>query len=95
MARETNNELSLLPGFFFYPKCADGLEELSRDDRILMVENQGSYGIRLIKDDAASQTDLNCLLDNSRIPTHRRPGVKIPDFGSVPLDLREIIQLRG
>lgn len=95
MARETNNELSRLPGFFFYPKCADGLEELSLGERVELLENQGHYGMTRIQNDPATRADLNDVLDNGRIPTHRRPGVPTPSFGRVPQDLREVEQLRS
>lgn len=93
MARQTNNELAQLPGFFFHPQNKEGLEELSFDERCLLRENQGNYMIPLWKNDPAMRGDLECDLCNGRIPTHRRPGTVIPGNGDVPFDLREVIEV--
>lgn len=91
MARQTNNELSKLPGFFYYPQDKTGLEELTFDQRAELRTNQGNYMVALWKSEANMKTDLVCDFDNSRIPTHRRPGTVIPGNGDVPFDLREVI----
>lgn len=92
MARKTNNELSLLPGFFFYPQDVEGLEELSYEDRCEICTNQGdnlpSTYVHVAK------VAVNAHLDNCRIPTHRRPGTPIPGKGKIPIDLREVIQIK-
>lgn len=92
MARKTNNELSLLPGFFFYPQDTTGLEELSYEDRCLVCTNQGNYTVELNMH-IAKET-VSAHLDNCRIPTYRRPGVTIPGYGKVAVDLREVIQIK-
>lgn len=89
MARKTNNELSALPGFFFYPQDATGLEELTYEQRCDIYSNQGCYGI-----DLTNKGDMECGLANARIPTHRRPGTEIPGYGKVPIDLRGVIQAK-
>lgn len=90
MTRKTNNELSLLPGFFFHPQQDDGLVKLSFEDRCLLLENQGNYMVPLWVRDPNMRTDLECSLENSRIPTHRQPDAAIPGYGDVPFDLREV-----
>ena len=95
MARNTNMELVALPGFFFYPQCKDGLEELSKKERFELLLNQGNYTVGLHMEDPRMEADLVCSCDNGRIPTHRRPGVVIPGYGNVPVDLREVIDLKG
>lgn len=95
MTRTTNNELGLLPGFFFHPQCADGLEKLTDEERFILFENQGNYLVGVWREDPTMKTDLICACDNGRIPTHRRVGAVIPGYGSVPTDLREVIDLKG
>lgn len=92
MARKTNNELSLLPGFFFYPQDTTGLEELSYEDRCEICSNQGNYQLDLYVH--VAKDAVNSHLDNHRIPTHRRPGTEIPGYGKIPVDLREVIQVK-
>lgn len=91
MARKTNSELSLLPGFFFCPQDTTGLEELSYEERCEICTNQGNFG-------PASWTSIvsavNAHLDNCRVPTHRRPGTVIPGFGKIPIDLREVLEIK-
>lgn len=95
MARNTNNELAALPGFFFYPRCADGLEELTNKQRFELLLNQGIYAVGTCMDDPKMEGDLLCAVANGRIPTHRRPGTEFPAYGKVPLDLRAVIDLKG
>lgn len=95
MGRNTNNELSALPGFFYYPRCNDGLEKLTDRERYTLLLNQGNYTVGLSMEDPAQFGDLNCACDNGRIPTHRREGAVIPEYGNVPFDLREVIDLKG
>lgn len=95
MARTTNNELLLLPGFFFNPQCTDGLEKLTDRQRFDLFENQGNYMAWMCREDPTLKTDLICACDNGRIPTHRRADAVIPGYGSVPMDLREVIDLKG
>ena len=92
MARKTNNELSLLPGFFFYPQDVEGLEELTYEDRCELCTNQGNYTVDLYMH--VAKNAVVCHLDNCRIPTHRRPGTATPGYNCVPVDLREVIQLK-
>lgn len=92
MARKTNNELSLLPGFFFYPQDTTGLEELSYEDRCELCTNQGNYTIDLYMH--VDKGAVTQHLDNCRIPTYRRPGTEIPGFGDIPIDLREVVQVK-
>ena len=93
MARMTNNELSKLPGFFFYPPDKEGLEELTFQQRCDVMVNQGLYAVTQWRNDPRMEVDLKCMADNGRIPTHRRPGVAIPEMHDVPVDLREVIEL--
>lgn len=92
MSRKTNNELSLLPGFFFYPQDKTGLEELSYEDRCEICTNQGNYTLDLYMHVAKDAVIAH--LDNCRVPTHRRPGTEIPGYGKVPFDLREVVQIK-
>ena len=89
----SNNELSKLPGFFYYPPDKTGLEELSFEQRCELMENQGLYMVTQWKGDPNMKVDLICMADNGRIPTHRRPGVVMPGQYNVPVDLREVIEL--
>lgn len=87
------NELKNLPGFFFYPLDKEGLVELSFEDRVLLLTNQGNYMVPILDNPylpGYSKIGTLCLLDNSRIPTHRSKEAKIPGYGSVPFDLVEI-----
>jgi len=93
MARLSNNELSALPGFFYYPRDVAGLEELTFEQRGEIRTNQGHYMMPTWMCDPAMRADVICDFDNARIPTHRRPGTVIPTYGHVPFDLREIIEL--
>lgn len=95
MARSTNNELVALPGFFFGPRCEDGLVKLTDDERYTLLQNQGNYAVMTFRDDPAMKGELDVACDNGRIPTHRRPDAEIPDYGSVPIDLREVVDLKG
>mgnify|MGYP001045423812 CR=1 FL=1 len=95
MARNTNNELLVLPGFFYYPRCNDGLEKLTDYERYTLLLNQGNYIVAASMEDPVQFGDLNCACDNGRIPTHRRAGAVIPEYGHVPIDLREVIDLKG
>lgn len=95
MSRNTNNELVALPGFFFYPRCTDGLVKLTDQERFTLLENQGNYMVTMYKEDESMHGDLLCACANGRIPTHRRPDAVIPGNGGVPLDLREVIELKG
>ena len=91
--RKTNNELEALPGFFFYPFKKEGLVELSLYERLEVFSNQGNYNALLTYSPSLSEaqkTDLICILDNSRIPTHKKPDAIVPDYGDVPFDLRVI-----
>lgn len=93
MARMSNNELSKLPGFFYYPADKTGLEELSFEQRCELMENQGLYMVTQWKNDPNMEIDLKCMADNGRIPTHRRVGTPLPGHHCVPVDLREVIEL--
>lgn len=93
MSRKTNNELSLMPGFFYYPLETEGLEELTFEQRCQLMEYQGLYMVTQWKGDPKMEGDLRCMADNGRIPTHRKPGVELPEYGDVPIDLREVIEL--
>jgi len=95
MPRTTNNELDALPGFFYYPKDAEGLEILSIEERKQLLHNQGLNQVvdHLDVNDPKQFTDLFNALDNRRIPTHRRPGTPFLGYGEVPVDLRVIIEL--
>lgn len=96
MSRKTNNELGKLPGFFFYPSDTEGLEKLTFEQRCELHENQGLYSLGLLSVLSSGQKgDLECSLANHRIPTHRRPDAVIPSYGNVPIDLREVIEVRG
>jgi len=92
MARRTNNELSLLPGFFFYPQDTTGLEELSYEDRCEICTNQGNYQLDLYVH--VAKLAVTAHMDNCRVPTHRRPGTVTPGYGEVPVDLREVVQIK-
>lgn len=95
MARNTNNELVQLPGFFFYPRCADGLAKLTDRERFTLLFNQGNYVVDPEEHDPELvQSQLNAC-ENGRIPTHRRPDAIFPGYGSVAVDLREVIDLKG
>lgn len=94
MARKTNNELSALPGFFFHPQDTTGLEELKREDRVELLTNQGNYMVDFYKDSGSWTEEISSMLENSRIPTHRRPGVPIPKYAAVPFDLRGVIEVK-
>ncbi|MNF62687.1 hypothetical protein D3C81_848940 [compost metagenome] len=94
MARQTNNELLRMPGFFYYPADKEGLELLTMEQRTEIMANQGNYimvGMQIPHESTPQFVDLRCNLDNGRIPTHRRPDTSIPTFGNVPFDLREVI----
>lgn len=94
MARQTNNELSKLPGFFYYPAQQEGLERLTMEQRVELMANQGNYimlGMLIPHESTDAFCDLTCTLDNGRIPTHKRPDAVTPAFGDVPFDLREVI----
>lgn len=95
MARNTNMELVAMPGFFYYPRCKDGLEALTKKQRFELLLNQGNYAVATYMEDPNMELDLVCSCDNSRIPTHRRPGTELPGYGNVPLDLREVVDLKG
>jgi len=94
VARKTNNELSALPGFFFHPQDTTGLEELKREERVELLTNQGNYVVDFYKDSASWAVEISNMLENSRIPTHRRPGVPIPKYGAVSFDLRGVIEVK-
>lgn len=88
----SQNESTKLPGFFFHPLNADGLVELEMKDRLLIVNNQGNYMALInMPRTEMERVDMQCFLDNNRIPTHRREDAVIPEFGHVPFDLREVI----
>jgi hypothetical protein len=94
MARQTNNELVRMPGFFYYPSDKEGLEFLTMEQRIEIMANQGNYtmvGMLVPHESSPFYVDLHCNLDNGRIPTHRRPDAVIPSYGNVPFDLREVL----
>jgi len=93
MTRKTNSELDALPGFFFYPSDTEGLEELTYSQRCELLTNQGNYMVPVWQNDPMMKGDVECMLSNSRIPTHRNVGVVIPGNGDVPFDLRTVIQL--
>lgn len=95
MSRNTNNELAALPGFFYHPHCAEDLVKLTDQERFDLLENQGNYAVTTYRHEEKMKGELLCVCDNGRIPTHRRPGAVIPGFGKVPLDLREVIDLKG
>lgn len=88
----SQNELTKLPGFFFYPLDPAGLVELKLQDRLLIANNQGNYmALVNMPRTEMERADTQCFLDNNRIPTHRREDAVIPPFGHVPFDLRETI----
>lgn len=92
--RRTNNELAALPGFFFCPSDDKGLLELTLKERQCMLANQGNYTALLVNTaDPMAKTDLLCTLDNSRIPTHRKPDAVFPGTNMVPINLTEVIYL--
>jgi hypothetical protein len=96
MARQTNNELAKLPGFFYYPGNKEGLELLTTAQRVEIMANQGNYimiGMQIPHESTGQFGDLQCLLDNGRIPTHKRPNAVTPSYGDVPFDLREVVAL--
>jgi hypothetical protein len=96
MARQTNNELSRLPGFFYYPSQSEGLVLMTMEQRVEIMANQGNYtmvGMQIPHESTGEFIDLKCLLDNGRIPTHKRADAVTPGYGSVPFDLREVIHL--
>jgi len=90
MARRTNNELSALPGFFFNPREKLDLEKLSFEDRCTLVNNQGHTNDPFMV--VSDREEIEGYLTDMRIPTHRRPGVPLPEFGEVPTDLRGVIE---
>ena len=80
---------SNMSGFFFYPADIEGLEELTLQERYLLLTNQGnchcaSQEVQSMTD--SQRIDIECTLDNSRLPTHRIPGTKNPTYGSVPFN---------
>lgn len=84
----SQNESKSLPGFFYCPSDADGLIKLSVEERATVMTNQGNYAVSMVdRSDENQMCDLRCALDNSRIPTHRKPDVAIPGHGDVPFDL--------
>lgn len=92
--RGENNELHAMPGFFFCPMNTEGLSELSLNDRVhITAHGQGLYSTTLYDtNDPSEMADLQCYLDNNNIPTHKREGIPLPGFGTVPLDLFEFTQ---
>ena len=81
-----NSELHNLPGFFFYPPDSTRLIALTFNERMLLLRNQGNYIVNphLTPASEREHIDFNCLLDNSRIPTHCEMGATIPEYGKVP-----------
>jgi hypothetical protein len=80
------NESRTLPGFFYYPSDVTGLEELTYEQRCELLTNQGNYMVPLWQSDPSMRMDVQCALDNSRVPTHRHPGAVIPTYGAVPFE---------
>ena len=76
--------------FFFCPVDTTGLEKLTEDQRIELLENQGNYMVALHKSDPMLRGDLICACENGRIPTHRKVGAKIPAYGDVPFDFSNL-----
>lgn len=76
--------------FFFCPVDTTGLEKLTEDQRIELLENQGNYMVGLQKSDPMLRGDLICACENGRIPTHRKLGAKIPAYGNVPFDFSNL-----
>lgn len=72
--------------FFFCPVDTTGLEKLTVDQRIELLQNQGNYMVCLQREDPSLRGDLISACENARIPTHRKPGVEIPTYGNVPFD---------
>lgn len=76
------------PGFFFCPRDTTGLVELTLEERIDIIAGQGNYMAAMTnRRDENQMTDLMCVLDNSRIPTHRTPGSEISGYHSAPMVL--------
>lgn len=76
--------------FFFCPVDSSGLEKLTEDQRIDLLQNQGNYDAGLQKADPMLRGDLLSACENACIPTHRIPNAMIPEYGDVPFDLRSI-----
>lgn len=69
--------------FEYCPKNTAGLEELTFEDRILYLFNCGVYTAKPSKTwRNIDRVDMQCTLDNWRIPTHRIIGQQIPAYGS-------------
>lgn len=80
------NESKTLPGFFYCPSDVTGLEELTYAQRCELLTNQGNYMIPLWQNDPGMRMDVQCSLDNGRVPTHKLPDAVIPTYGAVPIE---------
>lgn len=94
--RGPNNELLLLPGFFYCPPDTKGLVKLEPQDRMnIVAQGQALYSATFVDwNDKGQVADLMCHMDNANIPTHRRIGKPMPATGTVPLDLFDISRLK-
>ena len=80
MITDTQNPDKNLPGFYFCPQKTDGLVTLAMEERVLIAQRRGFYALQIpspVITTMAEMTDLLCLLDNARIPTHRQLGTTL------------------
>lgn len=77
--------MSDIPGYFYCPRDTEGLIALTYAERKGLLLNQGNYLVSENKiETGGERIDMECLLDNSRIPTHKTPEAVKPVYGSVP-----------
>ena len=78
-----------LTGYYFVPPNAESLIKLTFHERCTLLMKQGNYTVNPnAKLSNPEKIDMECALDNSRIPTHRRMGARLPDdfaYGAVPI----------
>lgn len=72
-------------GLHYVPQNTEGMIELSIEERRRLLIDLGNYMVAFINlASPMERADLECLLDNERIPTHREAdavvGIKSPTF---------------
>lgn len=88
--RVENNELCLMPGFYFCPPVATQLVKL-RDDERFRIYCDGAQLLMAVFPNKNLQkgeyADMIVAMENANIPTHRDADVPMPEMGTVPRDL--------